>query len=142
MILKYQPTRPKEWHEAPTKDTTDAGWDFYAARTTIVHPMQFCQVPTNISIALPAKHWGLLLGRSSTFYKRNLMVHQGTIDSGYRGEILGMVFNPTSARVTIKPGERVFQLIIIPMPQTQKIVKATTLPRSKRGSKGIGSTGV
>jgi dUTP pyrophosphatase len=141
MILKWTPTRPKEWHHAPTKETADAGWDFYAARTTIIQPMQFAQIPTNISIALPSRHWGLLLGRSSTFFKRQLMVHQGTIDSGYRGEIMGLVFNPTQHKVTIRPEDRVFQLIVISMPNQQTIKAVKSLPSSKRGVKGFGSTG-
>src|SRR5215467_266533 len=71
----------------------DAGFDLFVSRDVVIEPGAFAAIPTNIAIALPEDVWAILIGRSSTFYKRSLLVNVGIIDPGYRGELLALAHN-------------------------------------------------
>jgi dUTP pyrophosphatase len=145
MIIKCTQVRDTEPFHVPTQGySDDAGFDLYISRAVIIHPRTFAQIPSNCALAIPTGYFGLLLGRSSTFVKRHLMCHQGTIDAGYRGEIIGPVFNPMSKKVILYPGERIFQIIFLPLTHnmgTRKFKMVLELPDSERQTHGIGSTG-
>lgn len=145
MNIKCIRVRSNETFHIPTQGyENDAGFDLYVSRACVVHPKTFAQIPTNCALAIPTGYWGLLLGRSSTFFKRHLMTHQGTVDAGYRGEIMGLVYNPTTRKVTLYPCERVFQIIIQPLTHnlcTRNIKVVQELPSSARDKAGFGSTG-
>lgn len=134
--------RPDEWFTEPKQSyESDAGYDLTASRDVVVSPASFAEVPTNVAIALPNHIWGLLMGRSSTFYNKFLLVNNGVIDSGYRGELRALLFNPTSKRIVARKGERLFQLILMPRLVNVPWQQVDTLPESPRGEKGFGSTG-
>jgi dUTP pyrophosphatase len=64
----------------------------------------------------------------------------GTIDAGYRGEIMVTLFNSSKEDFQVSAGDRIAQLLI------QQVVKADfirveTLPQSDRGEAGYGSSG-
>ena len=142
MRLKVQQVRPDEFFHAPTKaHASDAGLDLYCSREAHIPRYGWAQLPTNTAIALPRGYWALLLGRSSTFFKRHLLVHQGTIDPEFVGELMGLVFNPTSKRITVQAGDRLFQLIPQKTTDKPQISVVQSLPKTKRGAGGIGSSG-
>jgi dUTP pyrophosphatase len=118
----------------------DAGFDLTVSRSVEVAPGAFASIPTNLAIALPAGHWGLLVGRSSTFHKKGLIVNTSIIDNGYRGEIFALVFNPSKQRIITHKGERLFQLIPLPLAAIAAR-EVDTLPPSERDTKGFGSSG-
>ena len=64
----------------------------------------------------------------------------GVIDSDYRGEIGVGVVNLGEEPVTVEPGERVAQLMILPVAQAA-FVQAQSLDETDRGAGGFGSTG-
>ena len=64
----------------------------------------------------------------------------GVIDSGYRGELMVPVDNPTDDDYMIKPGERLFQ-IILPNLEEFEVEIVDYLSDSERGEGGFGSTG-
>lgn len=97
-------------------------------------------LPTNIIIDLPASTFGLVLPRSSTFYKKGLIVHQGVIDAGYRGEVQILVYNPGPKTVNVAEGDRIAQLMILPALKA-KFYEVARLSEGDRGEKGFGSTG-
>jgi len=70
------------------------------------------------------------------------MVAQGVIDNGYRGELYAGVWNPTQQVVGVEKGERVAQLIIMPL-ATERFepVIVDELNDHTRGTSGFGSTG-
>lgn len=118
----------------------DAGFDLASAINLWVAAGTFAQVPTNVRVALPTGTWGLVVGRSSTFYRRNLIVNPGIIDNGWTGELFGVVFNPTQRRIYVQAGERLVQLLIfnLVVPAMEVVEE---LPERDRGVKGFGSTG-
>lgn len=65
----------------------------------------------------------------------------GIIDSGYRGNIIGMVDNVSDTDYVVKKGTRLFQ-ICMPTLEPLKLDLVISLPSSERGSGGFGSTGV
>ena len=67
------------------------------------------------------------------------MAHPGVIDSGYRGEISIFIRNHGREHI-IYVGERVAQLLILPVPETC-MVKVDSLTNSKRGTGKCGSSG-
>lgn len=121
----------------------DAGLDLYTSRDVVIPPHQFVDVPTDVAGALPDYHWGLLIGRSSTLRKHGLLVHAGVIDQGYRGELFAGAMNLTDEPVRINKGDRIAQLIPVPMPLSGVYpAQVAELPEGERGNAGFGSTGV
>jgi dUTP pyrophosphatase len=131
-------------HCGPVKQYAgDAGFDLYVERTMHIPYNCFVDVPLGISVQLPTGMWAMLTGRSSTLRNRHLLVIQGIIDNGYRGPLYAGVQNLGSRATVIERGERIAQLIPMPL-EAAKIdtVKVDNLDVSDRGERGFGSTGV
>lgn len=143
--IQWTCLRDDEPYTVPTRaHANDAGFDLCVSRDVVIEPGAFAAIPTNIAIALPDHVWALLVGRSSTFYKRGLLVNGGIIDPGYRGELLTLTFNLTPERIIAHEGDRMFQLIPIAHigDISWKFLKrGKELPVSHRGAAGVGSTG-
>lgn len=120
----------------------DAGFDLYVSETITLPAGQFTNVRSHLAVEWPEGVWGLLVGRSSTFYQRNLVTNTAIIDNGFRGELFACVYNPGPENQVAVAGERLVQIIPMPLlaPSIQ-MVPADTLTPSDRGEKGFGSTG-
>jgi dUTP pyrophosphatase len=118
----------------------DVGWDLYVSRSTYVPARAFADVPVDVAIALPDGYWARITGRSSAHRKLGLLVAEGIIDQGYRGDLFFGVWNMTDAVVQLEPGQRVAQLII---QRIEPVIwrEVEELPASERGAGGFGSTG-
>ena len=120
----------------------DAGFDLYVSQDTVLGAGLFTNVPAGISVALPEDVWALIVGRSSTFFKRGLMVNSAVIDQGYRGPLFACVYNPGPQDQVAAYGERMAQMIPIPLLAPSIVLERTEdLPSSDRNSAGFGSTG-
>ena len=64
----------------------------------------------------------------------------GVIDSDYRGEIMVGVINQIEEEYTIQPGERIAQLVVMPV-SVMPAAEVDNLDETDRGSGGFGSTG-
>jgi dUTP pyrophosphatase len=64
----------------------------------------------------------------------------GTIDSDYRGEIMCILINLSQESVKLERGERIAQLVIVPVSQADLLV-VDVLEETQRGEGGFGSTG-
>ena len=100
-------------------------------------------IPTGIAIALPSEEYGaFVFPRSGIAVKHGigLLNSVGVVDSDYRGEVMVGVINQISTPYTIQPGERVAQMVIMPvsMMPTQEVCD---LDETERGAGGFGSTG-
>lgn len=141
LIIKTCRVRQNELFELPARVfPEDAGLDLLVSRPVIITPGAKAQIPTNTAIELPPGFFGLVLPRSSTFYTRQLIVHPGTIDNGYRGELLILAQNYGARRVTVNEGDRLAQLIVMPM-VAFSVKEVDKLSKSARGDSGIGSSG-
>jgi dUTP pyrophosphatase len=99
-------------------------------------------VPTGVAIALPAGYVGLVHPRSGLALKHGVTVLNapGTIDAGYRGEIMVTLYNSSSEAFEIEAGDRIAQLLIQSVEQA-RFIQVEKLPESSRGQAGFGSTG-
>ncbi|MEU7873813.1 dUTP diphosphatase [Dactylosporangium sp. NPDC049140] len=121
----------------------DAGADLYAAQDVELGPGERALVRTGIAIALPEGYVGLVHPRSGLAAKMGVTIVNapGTVDSGYRGEILVNLINHDRViPAKISRGDRIAQLVI------QRVERAhfhavDDLPDTVRGAGGHGSTG-
>jgi dUTP diphosphatase len=121
----------------------DAGLDLASAVDAEVRPGERVMIPTGVAVAIPEGHAGLVLPRSGLASREGLTLANapGLIDAGYRGEVTCAVVNLDRERpVTIRKGDRIAQLVIVPV----VLVTSTwseELPPSERGEGGFGSSG-
>lgn len=124
----------------------DAGLDLVATSDVDFGPGEGATVGTGTHVAIPSGHFGMLVVRSS-IGKRGLALANGVgiIDAGYNGEIKAALVNHTDREVSIRCGERVVQLVVVPFAQV--VLKHLPEPSflsnsaSERGQGGFGSTG-
>lgn len=129
----------------PTYGSSEAaGADMYACipDTVRVDPGETVWIPTGIAMEIPKGYAGLVFARSSMGAKRDLAPANkvGVIDSDYRGEIRVVLHNHGSRRQQIEPGERIAQLVIVPV-FTPGFQQVEQLDATDRGTGGFGSTG-
>lgn len=106
-----------------------------------IPPMLRATVGTSIHLQLEAGWEGQIRGRSGLANK-GLMVHPGTVDPGYRGELRVILFYLGSNELQIKTGDRIAQLAIRPIfPHVMDLVEVV-LDNTMRGTRGLGSSGV
>ncbi len=101
-------------------------------------------VGTGLAVAIPPGYAGLVLPRSGLASKKGLTLANspGLIDPGYRGEVrLALVNLDREEVVEVKKGERVAQLVLVPVAGLE-LKEVEELPPSERGEGGFGSTGV
>jgi dUTP pyrophosphatase len=72
----------------------DAGYDLFALNDTMVPEGGGVDVRTGIAVAIPDGYYGRIVARSSTMRKRGLMVLEGIIDAGFRGELFSYAYMP------------------------------------------------
>lgn len=148
MIIRVKKCSDKMGKSIPLPSyATDgsAGLDLPACleRPLIIPPGARVKIPTGIAIDLPHGHVaGLVFPRSglATNHGISLANAVGLIDSDYKGEIIVAVFNQSEREYTIKPGERVAQLVFIPVFRVA-FEEVEELGDSGRGPGGFGSTG-
>lgn len=120
----------------------DAGFDLFVAEDSRINSRQHVDVPCGVKMQLPEGVWGLLTGRSSTMRKLGLVVTQGIIDQGYRGDLYVGVWNPNDKSVWVRRGDRIAQIIPLPViADSIKLKQVSQLATSERGDAGFGSTG-
>ena len=79
-----------------------------------IPPMGIAEVPCGLAVKIPGAAWGNIKPRSSTGWKRHLVVYEGVIDSGFTGPLFVLVKNPNAETVRIREFEKLAQLILIP----------------------------
>ena len=91
---------------------------------------------------LPVNYEAQIRPRSGLALKHNLTLTNspGTIDAGYRGEVGVIMFNHGPEEFAVKRGDRIAQMVIAELPQTELIL-SDELNATDRGTGGFGSTG-
>ena len=122
----------------------DAGADLRSRIDFELEPGERALVPTGVAIALPEGYVGLVHPRSGLATKNGITIANapGTVDSGYRGELMVTLLNTDKTKsFHVQRGDRIAQLVI------QKYEHATftvvdELEQTERGSSGFGSSGI
>lgn len=152
----------------PTRNhSTDAGFDIYAAETVILEPQEKALIATDIAVNIPKGYVGLLTSRSGVSSKTHLVVETGKIEAGFQGHMkinikndeqqtneIGLHFNGVDGKplettdnhvflrtYQINKGDKLAQLVIVPIvtPQLQVVDEFSEV--TERGEKGFGSSG-
>ena len=137
----------REGAHVPTLGTSGAAaCDLYALldEPITLQPGERRPIPTGIAIALPSKDYvAIVCARSGMALKQGLALCNGigVIDSDYRGEIFFAMVNNDSTPKTVENGDRIGQLMIMPVIQPSYEV-VSELDETERGEGGFGSTGV
>ncbi len=121
----------------------DAGADLVTAVDVDLAPGQRATVPTGIALAVPDGFAAFVHPRSGLAARAGLTIVNapGTIDSGYRGEVLVVLHNTDHEQtIQLQRGDRIAQLVVQPVARAQ-FVEVAELPSSDRGTGGHGSTG-
>lgn len=120
---------------------TDAGADLTATSIDLSRDGQIVY-GTGLVVEIPEGMVGLLFPRSSVRNQDLIMSNcVGVIDAGYLGEIMVTfnIKNPWSDDTIYKVGDRIAQLVIIPVPLIQ-YTEVNELSETERGTGGHGST--
>jgi len=100
-------------------------------------------VPTGLAIHLSDPGLAaLILPRSGLGHRHGIVLGNlvGLIDSDYQGQLMVSCWNRAAEPFTIRPGERIAQLVVVPVVQVQlDVVKEFTA--SARGAGGFGHSG-
>lgn len=123
-----------------------AGVDLRAdlKETVTVNPREKVKIPTGLAIELPNQFVvALIFARSglANRYGMSLTNGVGVIDSDYRGEIQVLMQNLGTQAVSIKPGDRIAQMVFMPIFQAI-FEEVSELQDTPRGAGGFGSTGI
>jgi dUTP pyrophosphatase len=100
-------------------------------------------IPTGIAIHLEDPGYAaLVLPRSGLGHKHGIVLGNlvGLIDSDYQGQVMVSCWNRGQSTFTIQPGERIAQLVVVPVAQVDFEV-VDEFVATERGAGGFGSSG-
>jgi|SRR6056300_1796424 len=109
----------------------------------VINPGDTNLIPTGLAIYINDPNYAAyILPRSGLGHKHGIVLGNlvGLIDSDYQGELMVSCWNRSTVSYTIKPMDRIAQLVIAPVIQA-KLNIVDSFDDSERGSGGFGSTG-
>ncbi len=145
-LLKLKVKRLPHCQDLPRYATKgSAGLDLTCA---IAEPLTLpagkrTRIPTGIVLEIPPGYEGQVRPRSGLAAKAGITLTNcvGTIDSDYRGEVMVLVVNLGEEPYTFEPGERIAQLVVMPVPRVEVVEVDELTEAEERGANGFGSTG-
>jgi dUTP pyrophosphatase len=122
-----------------------AGLDLYACinEPVTINPGETILIPTGIAIYIADPTLAaMILPRSGLGHKHGIVLGNlvGLIDADYQGQIMVSCWNRSDKSFIIEAGERIAQLIIVPVVHAEFTLVDNFIETS-RGSGGFGSTG-
>src|ERR1700760_2492165 len=148
MHIKLRVLDPRVGRDFPLPQHSTPGSAGMDLRACIDAPLVLApgaaeMIPTGISIYLEDPGYAaVLLPRSGLGHKNGIVLGNlvGLIDSDYQGPLMVSTWNRGSTAFTIQPGDRIAQMVIVPVVQASfEIVKVFST--TQRGSGGFGSSG-
>lgn len=136
--------------KTPTRGTQgSAGIDFYVpndypSSLRQIQPGDRFFIPSGVKANVPEGFALIAFNKSGVALKKGLMVGACVVDSDYQGEIHLHLVNTSDKEVTIEPGEKLTQFLLIPVDHCEvEVVSPNQLfeQETERGDGGFGSTG-
>ena len=147
MKLKIKPLSEKIGREIPLPYYATPGaaaLDLHACLDgpVTIAPGGRTLIPTGLAVAIPTGYVGIIAVRSSMGIKNGVSLSNGigVIDSDYRGPLGVGLYNMEATPYTVRPGDRIAQLMVVPVVR-ETIEVVDQLPPTERGEGGLGSTG-
>lgn len=121
----------------------DAGVDLYSAEDMALKPMERKLVPTGIKIAVPNGYEAQVRPKSGIAINNGITVLNtpGTIDSGYRGEVMVITINLGNEVFKIEKGKKIAQMVFKKIEEVE-FKEVNNLDETARNEGGFGSTGL
>lgn len=109
---------------------------------TTIAPGETLLVHTGLTAEIPEGYAGFVFARSGLASKQGIAPANkvGVVDSDYRGEYMVALHNHSSTPVSITNGQRIAQLVIMPIASAM-FIESEDLSETERGAGGFGSTG-
>ena len=139
-IAKFRLTMP-EARKPEKAHPSDAAFDVFSAQAGTVEPKKWLEFKIGVSMQLPYGFYGKFASRSGLMFKHDIHAFHGTVDNGYRGEIVVRLFNYSDKPFRVNVGDRIAQLVILPYGVMDSVV-VDELDDTERGENGFGSTGI
>lgn len=134
IMLEEYAFMPLRGHE------TDGGLDLRAPYDEWLDKGSYVIIDTGVHVELPKGTVGLLKSKSGLNVKHGI-VSEGVIDQGYTGSIVVKLYNHSEFAYRIHAGDKISQLVIVPVVIPESIEIVDKLEETERGSNGFGSTG-
>lgn len=135
-------------HQLPVPElATDgsAAFDLRAANCAAIFPGHERMVKTGFAWEIPSGHVGLVMPRSGMGSRDGIVLGNlvGVIDSDFRGEVMVKMWyrRDEGETYTIREGDKIAQMVIVPLCSLRKVMEVDELPDTARGEGGFGSTG-
>ncbi|MDX1802971.1 MAG: dUTP diphosphatase [Alcanivorax sp.] len=148
MKLQYRVLDERLGNEIPLPHYATDGSAGLDLRAMVKEPLQLEPgdtrlLPTGMAIHIADPGYaGMILPRSGLGHKHGIVLGNlvGLIDSDYQGELMVSCWNRGQQAFTIEPGERIAQLVIVPVLQVQ-LEQVDEFGQSDRGDGGFGHSG-
>ncbi len=127
----FEPVRAHEY---------DAGLDLKSPVDIVVPANGSVTIDTGVHVQIPVSHAGFLKSKSGLNVKHGI-TSEGVIDTGYTGSVVAKLYNNSRKNYTIHRGDKITQLVILPIYLPESIDLVDTLEETERGDNGFGSTG-
>ena len=125
----------------PTRaHATDAGLDIRSPRKALLRAHDSLVIRSGVHVELPPETAGLLVSKSGLMTNHDI-TSTGLIDEGYDGEIVVKLFNHGDEDYQIRVGDKISQLVVIPVMYPEVVIVPHLVNGGPRGSSGFGSTG-
>ena len=144
-MIEIKIKRLSDTAKIPTRESScAAGYDLYAdiPEDITINPHETMKINTGVAMEIPEGYFGGIAARSGLATKEGLRPANcyGIVDSDYRGQIIVALHNDSDEVMTVEPGERVAQAIVLPFYQIG-LEEVDELSETDRGEGGFGSTG-
>jgi len=125
---------------------TDSGFDLYSTEEITLEPFGRALIPTGLKLSFDIGYEIQVRPKSGLALKQGLTVLNtpGTVDSGYNGEIMVIVFNTNPKPFTVEKGMKIAQAVLCPVINGKYInlQLVDKIENKDRGANGFGSTGI
>jgi dUTP pyrophosphatase len=125
---------------------TDSGFDLYSTEEITLEPFGRALIPTGLKLSFDIGYEIQVRPKSGLALKQGLTVLNtpGTVDSGYDGEIMVIVFNTNPKPFTVSKGMKIAQAVLCPVINGKyvNLQLVDKIENKDRGANGFGSTGI
>jgi len=125
---------------------TDSGFDLYSTQEITLEPFGRALIPTGLKLSFDIGYEIQVRPKSGLALKQGLTVLNtpGTVDSGYNGEIMVIVFNTNPKSFTVEKGMKIAQAVLCPVINGKyvNLQLVDKIENKDRGDNGFGSTGI
>ena len=125
---------------------TDSGFDLYSTEEITLEPFGRALIPTGLKLSFDIGYEIQVRPKSGLALKQGLTVLNtpGTVDSGYNGEIMVIVFNTNPKPFTVARGMKIAQAVLCPVINGKyvNLQLVDKIENKDRGANGFGSTGI